>query len=416
MITSDILDRFHASPISGIFATVQRLRRDGRELLDFSLGEPDFDTPLHVRQAAKAAIDRGETRYTPTDGGMDLKESVRRKFRGENGLDYPLTQIVAGMGAKPLLAAAVQAILSPGDEAILATPCWPSHVGMVELARGRAVKLATGIDTGFKMTAEQLDRAIGPRTRLVILCSPSNPTGAVYEEAELRALAQVLLPHPRIAIVSDDLYEHIRFDGRPFNTIAAVEPRLFDRTLTVNGLSKAYAMTGWRVGFAGGPSAWVNAIRQIYSHSSGGLCSISQAAAIAALDGPKDFLADRSARYQIRRDLALQGLAAAPGLRTAKPEGAFYLMPECAGLIGMRRPTGETIGSSSDFASYLLEDWNVVIVPGPGFECDPYFRLSIATSEATLTRGMRLITEACAALIEKGKQAWQSPSRISSAA
>ncbi|MBA3519313.1 MAG: pyridoxal phosphate-dependent aminotransferase [Rhizobiales bacterium] len=416
MITSDILGRFRASPISGIFATVQRLRHEGRELLDLSVGEPDFDTPPHIREAGKIAIDRGETRYTPIDGGIDLKESVRRKFRVENGLDYPLAQIVAGIGAKPLLAAAVQAILSPGDEAILSTPCWPSHLGMIELARGRGVKLATGIDTGFKMTAEQLNRAVGPRTRLVILCSPANPTGAVYDEAELRALAQVLLAHPGVAILSDDLYEHILFDGRRFHTIAAVEPRLFDRTLTVNGLSKAYAMTGWRIGFAGGPPEWVDAIRQIYSQSSGGLCSISQAAAIAALDGPKEFLADRSARYQIRRDLALQGLAAAPGLRTARPEGAFYLMPECAGLIGTRRPNGETIGSSSDFACYLLEDWNVVVVPGPGFECDPYFRLSIATSEATLTRGMRLIAKACAALIEKGGEAWQSPSRISSAA
>ncbi|MEJ7668107.1 MAG: pyridoxal phosphate-dependent aminotransferase [Casimicrobiaceae bacterium] len=416
MNTSDILGRFHASPIAGIFANVQRLRREGRELLDFSIGEPDFDTPPHIREAGKIAIDRGETRYTPTDGGIDLKESVRRKFKIENGLDYPLAQIVAGMGAKPLLAAAVQAILSPGDEAILSTPCWPSHVGMIELARGRAVKLATGIDTHFKMPAGELDRAIGPKTRLVILCSPSNPTGAVYDEAEMRALAQVLLAHPKIAILSDDLYEHILFDGRRFNTIAAVEPRLYDRTLTVNGLSKAYAMTGWRIGFAGGPPAWVEAIRQIYSQSSGGLCSISQAAAIAALEGPKEFLADWSARYQIRRDLALEGLAAASGLRTAKPEGAFYLMPECAGLIGARRPNGETIGSSTDFARYLLEDWNVVIVPGPSFECDPYFRLSIATSDATLKRGVRLIAEACAALFEKGRERWQSPSRISSAA
>jgi aspartate aminotransferase len=416
MITSDILGRFRASPISGIFATVQKMRREGRDLLDFSVGEPDFDTPRHIREAGRRAIDQGLTRYTPSDGSIDLRDAVRRKFLNENSLDYPSAQIVAGMGAKPLLAAAVQAILSPGDEAILSTPCWPSHVGMIELARGRAVKLATGIDTGFKLTPEQLERAIGPKTRLVILCSPSNPTGAVYDEAELRALAQVLLAYPDIAVLSDDLYEHILFDGRRFATIAAVEPRLFDRTLTVNGLSKAYAMTGWRIGFAGGPLSWVDAIRQIYSQSSGGLCAISQAAAMAALDGPKDFLAERCTRYQARRDLALERLAAAPGLRAAKPEGAFYLMPECAGLIGTRRPNGETIASSSDFARYLLEDWNVVIVPGPGFECDPYFRLSIATSDATLTHGMALIADACAALVEKGSEQWPSPSRISSAA
>lgn len=416
MITSDILGRFQASPISGIFATVQQMRREGRDLLDFSVGEPDFDTPLHIREAGRRAIDQGLTRYTPSDGSIDLRDAVRRKFLNENSLDYSPGQIIAGIGAKPLLAAAVQAILSPGDEAILSTPCWPSHVGMIELARGRPVKLATGIETGFKVTPEQLERAIGPKTRLVILCSPSNPTGAVYDEAELRALAQVLLIHPDIAVLSDDLYEHILFDGRRFATIAAVEPRLFDRTLTVNGLSKAYAMTGWRIGFAGGPLAWVDAIRQIYSHSSGGLCSISQAAAIAALNGPKDFLAECRTRYQARRDLALESLAAAPGLRVAKPEGAFYLMPECAGLIGTRRPNGEAIASSSDFARYLLEDWNVVIVPGPGFECDPYFRLSIATSDATLTRGMALIADACAALVEKGNEQWPLPSRTSSAA
>ncbi|RJT31982.1 pyridoxal phosphate-dependent aminotransferase [Mesorhizobium waimense] len=414
MITSSVLGRFRPSPIAGIFSTVERLRREGRDLLDFSIGEPDFDTPSHIREAGMSAIERGQTRYTPIDGSIDLKRAIRRKFLVENGLDYPIDHIVAGMGAKPLLASAVQAVLSPGDEAIVSTPCWPSHVGMIELAGGHAVKVVTSIDSGFKMTASQLDGAINPRTRLVILCSPSNPTGAVYSETELRELAEVLLRHPQVAILSDDLYEHILFDGTPFHTIAAIEPRLFNRTMTVNGLSKAYAMTGWRIGFAGGPLAWVNGVRQIYSQCSGGLCSISQATAIAALEGPKDFLADRASRYQSRRDLTLQALGAANGLRIMKPRGAFYLMPECSGLIGTRRSNGEMITSSGDFARYLLEDWSVVVVPGEGFECGPYFRISIATSEANLTLGMRLIAEASRVLADTTGQIQLRTSQTSS--
>ena len=398
MITSDILGRFRASPISGIFATVQRLRHEGRELLDLSVGEPDFDTPPHIREAGKIAIDRGETRYTPIDGGIDLKESVRRKFRVENGLDYPLAQIVAGIGAKPLLAAAVQAILSPGDEAILSTPCWPSHLGMIELARGRGVKLATGIDTGFKMTAEQLNRAVGPRTRLVILCSPANPTGAVYDEAELRALAQVLLAHPQIAILSDDLYEHILFDGRRFHTIAAVEPRLFDRTLTVNGLSKAYAMTGWRIGYAAGPDQLIKAMVMIQGQQTSGACTIAQWASVEALNGPQDFIPMSRKVFQERRDLVVSMLNQANGIKCPSPEGAFYVYPSCAGTIGKMAPSGRRIETDEDFVTELLDAEGVAVVHGSAFGLGPNFRVSYATSTDLLEEACSRIQRFCNSL------------------
>ncbi len=306
------------------------------------------------------------------------------------------------IAASWLLTAAVQAIVEAGDEVILATPCWPSHLGMVLLAGGTPVRIETGIAPGtnqsFKMSAGQLAAAITPRTKAVLLCSPSNPTGAVYSETELRALAQVLLKHPGIWIVSDDLYEHITFDGVGFATMAAVEPGLFGRTLTVNGVSKGYAMTGWRIGFAGGPKLWAGAIRKIYSQSSGGACSISQAAAVEALDGPQAFLEDWAAVYQRRRDSALAGLAACPGLACATPEGAFYLFPECSGVIGKTTAKGANINDTTGFARYLLDDWGIVVVPGAGFDCGPYFRLSIATDEPTIQAGVARIGEACRAL------------------
>lgn len=398
MMTSTVLQRFQPSAISEIFARVQRMRAYGHALLDFSIGEPDFDTPEHIRQAGKAAIDRNETRYTPVDGSIALREAARAKFASENGLRFELPQVVAGMGAKPLLAAAVQAVLSPGDEAILATPCWTSHLGMVELAGGTPVLAQTGVEDGFKLKPDQLAGCITSRTRLVILCSPSNPTGAVYGTGELAALARVLLAHPNVAVISDDLYEHIVFDGAAFATIAEVEPALAERVLTVNGLSKAYSMTGWRIGYAGGPAWWSDAIRKLYSHTSGGLCSISAAAGVAALTGPQEFLKERAFRFQQRRDLALAALAPAPGLRTARPDGAFYLMPDCSGLFGKTRPGGGVIASSQDFASYLLDDWQVVVVPGEAFASAAHVRISTAVDDGTLRQGMDRIKAACIGL------------------
>ena len=395
---SALLTRFEPSAIATIFNRAAALRASGRRLWDFSVGEPDFDTPPHIREAAKRAIDAGFTRYTDVDGTATLKHAAAVKFRRDNGLQYGEEDIVVAAGAKPLLAAALQVVLDPGDEVILSTPCWPSHIGMILVAGGVPQRVVTGLEQGFKMSPEQLEGAITPRTKVLILCSPSNPTGAVYSPDELSALGAVLAEHPQIWILSDDLYEHIVFPPARFATIAAVEPALSDRTLTVNGVSKAYAMTGWRIGFAGGPKDWIAGLRQLFSHTTGGPSSISQAAAVEALNGPQDFLATWAEVYRARRDLALEILNDAPGLNCARPEGAFYLLPNCGGLIGRITPQGGRLGNSADLASYLLEDWGVVIVPGRGFDCDPYFRLSVATSDHTVRDGMRRLAEACQSL------------------
>ncbi len=395
---SSRLDRFEPSPISQLFDRATRKKSEGKTLWDFSTGEPDFDTPPHICLAGKNAIDAGDTRYTPVAGTVALKAAISRKFSRDNDLEFSPSQIVVGAGAKPLIAAAMQAVVGTGDEVILTTPCWPSHVGMIGLAGATPSRVPVNEKTAFKLNPELLSRAITPRTKLLILCSPSNPTGAVYSADELRALGEVLQAHPDIWVLSDDLYEHIIFDGRRFATLAQAAPGLSERILTVNGVSKSYAMTGWRIGFGGGPRRWIDGIGKIFTQSNGGPCSISQAAAIAALDGPQSFLADWTKIYQHRRDLALAGLKHAPGLECAVPEGAFYLMPNCAGVLGKTTPGGTRIKTSTDFSSYLFEHWGVVVIPGPGFDCDPYFRMSTATSEAVITAGTARIRDACKAL------------------
>jgi len=397
-LLSPLLDRFEPSPISQLFDRAARLKSQGRDLWDFSTGEPDFDTPEPIRHAGMSAIEAGDTRYTPVGGTGALKDAIARKFARDNELVFAPDQIIVGAGAKPVIAAAIQAVAASGDDVILTAPCWPSHAGMIGLAGASMVQVPVGKDTGFKLTPQLLARAITPSTRLLILCSPSNPTGAVFSAAELRALADVLLAHPDIWILSDDLYEHIVFDGVRFATLAQVAPGLAERTLTVNGVSKAYAMTGWRIGFAGGPRRWIEAIGKIFTQSSGGPCSISQAAAIAALDGSQDFLAERAEIYQNRRDLALAGLSGAPGLECATPQGAFYLLPDCAGVLGKTTPDGTVIRTSADFADYLFSGWDVVVIPGAGFDCDPYFRMTIATSETIIEAGTARIRQACEAL------------------
>ncbi len=386
-----------ASPIVTIFDRAMELRAAGRDLVDFSVGEPDFDTPAHICQAGAEAIANGSTRYTPTDGTATLKDAVRGKFARDNGLEFSRAEIVVGAGAKPLLAAAMQTVVNPGEEVILTTPAWASHAGMIQLCGGAAAFVPTGRDDGFKLDAARLQAAITPATRMLLLCSPSNPTGAVYSAAELASLAEVLRRHPDILVMSDDLYEHIVFDDREFATLAAVAPDLRERILTVNGVSKAYAMTGWRIGYAGGPEWWTDGIRAVFSQTNGGPCSISQAAATTALDGPQDFLADWRETYRRRRDLALEGLARIEGLETATPEGAFYLLPHCGGLIGRKTPGGRVIGSSTDLAGYYL-DAGIVVVPGAGFFRDPYFRMSVATSDDNIREGIRRMEAACAAL------------------
>jgi len=393
---SDLTRALPASPIIGVFNRAFELRRQGADLIDLSVGEPDFDTPAHIREAGIAAIRAGETRYTPTDGNGVIKQAVAEKFRRDNGLDFTASEIVVCSGAKPLLATAVQALLNPGDEAILPAPLWASHLGMVQAVGGTAV-LADTSASGFKLTADALEAAITPRTRLLLLCSPSNPTGAVLSASELGALAGVLRRHPGVCVLSDDLYEHIIFDGAKFATLAEVAPDLRERVLTVNGVSKCYAMTGWRIGFAGGPVWWADGIRSLFSQTNGGPCSVSQAAAAVALTGPQDFLRDWCAIYQQRRDLALQELAGISGLRAATPGGAFYILPDCGALLGRRRPDGGEIDGSTALAEHFLEH-GVVVIPGAGFSCDPFFRLSVAASDAAVVEGIRRMKTAVEAL------------------
>jgi len=385
------------SPIVEIFDQALRLRAEGRDLIDLSVGEPDFDTPPHIREAGVRAIETGATRYTATDGTGDLKAAIIRKFRRDNQLAFSPPEIVISAGAKPLLAVAMQAVLNPGDEVIMTTPCWASHPGMVELCAGVPVLVETGIGDGFKLSPERLAAVLTPRTRMLVLCSPSNPTGAVYSAQELVALADILRMHPDVLVLSDDLYEHIVFDGNRFATLAAVAPDLGNRIFTVNGVSKAYAMTGWRIGYGGGPEWWMDGIRAIFSQSNGGPCSISQAAAVAALDGPQDLLVEWRKTYQDRRDAALEGVAGIEGLEALRPQGAFYLMPHCGALIGCRRPDGGRIETSTDLASWFL-DSGVVVVPGRGFHCGPYFRMSVAASEPAIRQGLERMADACARL------------------
>jgi aspartate aminotransferase len=399
---SSLLDRFLPSAISDIFTLTAKLKAQGKKIYDLSTGEPDFDTPQHVKDAAVKAIAEGCTKYTPVDGSLAIKSAIVRKFSRDNDLNYSEDEIVVANGAKPLLADAIRTLTNPASEVVLASPCWPSHVGMIEIAGASPRFVRTTEDTGFKMTPEALAAAITPKTSVVLLCSPSNPTGATYTHAELEGLSAALVRHPQVWIVSDDLYEHILFDGRSFATMAAVNPSLASRILTVNGVSKAFAMTGWRIGYAAGPQVLINGLCKVMSQAAGCPSSVSQAAAIAALDGPQGFLKDWANSYQRRRDRSVAALRRSRALRCTVPEGAIYLYPSCHGLIGSTTARGARIQSSADFVRYLLEDWNVAAVPGSAFEADPYFRLSIATADADLDEGIRRINAAVDALSYRG--------------
>ncbi len=395
---SGILDRFSPSAIARIFDQAVRLKEAGHDLADFSTGEPDFDTPDHIKAAGKKAIDEGDTKYTALVGTSALKTAIQYKFKRDNDLDYALDEIIVSSGAKPLLAYAFMTMLDPGDEVVVPAPCWPSHPGAVNLVGGTPVFVHSGIEQDFKITPAQLEAAISPKTKAVILCSPSNPTGSAYRQDEIKALADVLLRHEHVWILTDDLYEHIVFGNFSFSTIAAVEPRLKDRTLTVNGVSKAYAMTGWRIGFAGGPKRLISGIAKVFSQSFGSSPAMSQAAAVEALEGPQDFLPEYAKAYERRRDIAIEGLSEAPGLKCNRPEGAFYLFPWCEGVLGKITQKGRRIEDAVDFVEYLLEDWGVVVVPGEAFEAPGYFRMSIAVSDDTLRKGVGRIVDACKAL------------------
>jgi aspartate aminotransferase len=399
---SPILNRFKPSAIAATMALAARMRSEGHELYDFSTGEPDFDTPEHIKQAAVAAIRRGDTKYSPTDGTIAMREAVQRKFERDNGLTFTLQQIIVASGAKPLLADIVRTLASDGDEIVLAAPCWTSHAGIIELTGAKPVYVAANQAQGFKMTPGALADSFTSRSRAVVLCSPSNPTGATYSETQLLALAEVLRLRPDVWIIADDLYEHIVFDGRRFCTLLNVAPDLADRTIVVNGVSKAYAMTGWRIGYAAGPSTFMDAVRKIMSQAAGCPSSVSQAAAIAALDGPSDCVHEFVAAYQARRNRTVRSLNQFPGLSCISPEGAFYVYPSCQGVIGSVTPKGGRIGSSTDFAAYLLQDWSVAVVPGAAFELDSHIRISIATADAALDEGVARIGRAVSALSRHG--------------
>ncbi len=386
------------STILQIGARASAMKREGLPVIILGAGEPDFDTPDNVKEAAKAAIDRGETKYTALDGTPELKKAIARKFKRENGIDYALDEITVATGAKQILFNAFMASINPGDEVIIPTPYWTSYSDIVEICGGVPVLIPCDAAAGFRLKADQLEKAITPKTRWLLLNSPSNPSGAAYSQADYLPLIEVLLRHPHIWLMVDDMYEHIVYDGFRFTTPVAIEPSLKSRTLTVNGVSKAYAMTGWRIGYAGGPKALIKAMAVIQSQATSCPCSVSQAAAVAALNGPQDFLEGRKASFQRRRDLVVSRLNAIEGLDCLVPEGAFYTFSGCAGILGTTTPSGESIETDADFCAYLLDEAHVAVVPGSAFGLSPYFRISYATSEADLIEALDRIERACADL------------------
>lgn len=374
------------------------MRRQGVDVIGLSQGEPDFPTPEHVNTAGRAAINRGLTRYTDVDGTPELKAAVARKFQRDNGLSYEAAEISVGTGGKQVIFNALLATLDPDDEVIIPAPYWVSYPDMVRLAGGRPVAVPCPESQGFKITPLQLRDAITPRTKWVIINSPGNPTGAGYSAGELRQLGEELLVHPHVHVLTDDLYEHLRYDGWEFATIASVVPALRDRTLTVNGVSKAYAMTGWRIGYAGGPKDLIAAMATIQSQSTSNPCSVAQAAAQAALDGSMDFLESRQDTFRQRRDLCLDAFNATPGLSCRRPEGAFYLFPSCAGLSGLTTPAGSVLCNDIDVSRYLLEQAHVAVVPGSAFGSEGYFRISFAATTDRLVQACERIRLVCGLL------------------
>jgi aspartate aminotransferase len=392
------LDRIQPSPTIAVTTLANELIAAGRDVIGLGAGEPDFDTPANIREAGIAAIQGGQTRYTAVDGTPALKQAIAAKFKRENGLDYTQDQVSVASGGKQIIYNAMVATLDAGDEVIIPAPYWVSYPDIVNLADGTPVAVPCGQNAGFKLGAEALAAAITPKTKWLILNSPSNPTGAAYSAAELKALAEVLLDHPRIWVLTDDMYEHLLYDGHVFATIAAVEPRLKERTLTMNGVSKAYCMTGWRIGYAAGPKTLIKAMAKVQSQSTSNPCSISQAAAVEALNGPQDFIPQNNAQFKTRRDMVVAMLNQADGIQCLVPDGAFYVYPSCAGTIGRMTPAGKMIETDGDFAAYLLEAEGVAVVQGTAFGLAPHFRISYATSTEKLRDACTRIQRACAAL------------------
>ncbi len=395
---SDTLKRVKPSATIAVTNKARELKAAGRDVIGLGAGEPDFDTPPNIKDAAKAAIDAGRTKYTAVDGIPELKAAIAAKFLRKNGLTYAPGQISVGTGGKQILYNALMATLNPGDEVIVPAPYWVSYPDMVQLAGGTPVVVPAGIDTNFKLTAQALEAAITPRTKWFIFNSPSNPTGAGYAHDELKALTDVLMRHPHVWVMSDDMYEHLVFDDFEFCTPAQIEPGLYDRTLTCNGVSKAYAMTGWRIGYAGGPVELIKAMGTIQSQSTSNPCSVSQYAALEALSGPQDFLPEFRAAFQRRRDLVVEMLNAADGVECPTPEGAFYVYPDISRCIG-KTSIGETrISDDEAFATALLEEEGVAVVFGSAFGMSPNFRVSYATSDDVLRDACTRIQRFCAGL------------------
>jgi aspartate aminotransferase len=392
------LSAIKPSPTIAVTTKAAELKAQGLDVIGLGAGEPDFDTPDHIKAAGKAAIDNGETKYTPPNGTPALRKAIVAKFKRENGLDYKPEQVTVGVGGKQVIFNAFLATVQEGDEVIVPAPYWVSYPDIALLFGGKPVFITCGENARFKLSPEALAAAITPKTKWLVLNSPSNPTGAAYTRDELRALADVLLKHPHVWVMTDDIYEHLTYDGFKFATLCEVEPKLMDRTLTLNGVSKAYAMTGWRMGYACGPVELIKAMNMIQSQSASHPASITQAATVAALDGPMDFLAPRNEAFRQRRDMVVKMLNDAKGITCQTPEGAFYVYPSCAGVIGKTTPKGRKLNNDTDFVEALLDEGLVAAVQGAAFGLSPYFRISYATSTEALEKACKRIEDFCAAL------------------
>ncbi|MEP3674497.1 pyridoxal phosphate-dependent aminotransferase [Sulfitobacter sp.] len=397
-LLSRTLARVKPSPTIAVTTKAQELKAAGRDVIGLGAGEPDFDTPQNIKDAAVAAIAAGKTKYTAPDGIIELKQAICAKFKRDNALDYAPSQVSVSSGGKQVLYNALMATMNPGEEVIIPAPYWVSYPDMVLLAGGTPVVVECQLEQNFKMTPEQLEAAITPNTKWLIFNSPSNPTGAGYTWDELKALTDVLLRHPHVWVMSDDMYEHLAYDDFKFCTPAQVEPALYDRTLTVNGVSKAYAMTGWRIGYAAGPEKLIGAMRKIQSQSTSNPCSVSQWAAVEALNGTQDYIAPNNEIFVRRRNLVVDALNAIDGITCPVPEGAFYVYPSISGLIGKTSAAGTLIENDEIFATALLEETGVAVVFGAAFGLSPNFRVSYATSDENLTEACKRITDFCAKL------------------
>ncbi len=397
-IIAERLSRIKPSPTIAVSQKARELKAAGHDVIGLGAGEPDFDTPDNIKEAAIAAIRRRENKYTAVDGKPEMKAAVVAKFKRDNGLDYKPEQITVGTGGKQVIYNAMMATLDEGDEVIIPAPFWVSYPDMVLLAGGEPVIVPCAQNNNFKLNPDDLEAAITPKTKWIILNSPSNPTGSAYSRDDMKAITDVLAKHEQVWVLTDDMYEHLVYDGFEFVTPAQVEPKLYDRTLTMNGVSKAYCMTGWRIGYAGGPVDLIKAMTKVQGQSTSNPSSVSQAAAVEALNGPQDFIAAHNEVFKERRDLMVEQLNTCPGLSCHKPEGAFYVYPSCAGTLGKKTPDGKVINSDEDFVTYLLESEGCATVQGEAFGLSPYFRISYATSTEALQDACARIKRACEAL------------------